>query len=343
MRYLIGELREQRGRVLFRHGEQQSAGGLGIEEHVHHRARDVRRALAEGLGKIAVAVHTLREDADLGKREDLRQKRHVRAFDHGGHVPAVRHFARVPHETEAGHVGDAVHIVLPGDLASGAVELRHLRDGFGVGLLRYHVGLIRRGDDAGAERFGENEHVARVRRAVQTNFIRVGKARHGKAVFRFGIADGVAAGDDDAGLRRLRIAAAQHLAHGLVRHLRRYGHDIQRELRLRAHGVNIADGVRRGDLAEHEGIVHDRREEVQRLHEHELVRDLINAGVVARVVADEKPLVIHRGQTLEKLCERARADLRAAPGAACELCHADLIFHSLLLVSPVFSPFRRRR
>ena len=180
-------------------------------------------------------------------------------------------------------------------------------------------------------------------RAVQADLVRTGKARHGKAVFRFGIADGMAAGDDNAGLCRLRIAAAEHLAHGLVRHLRRDRHDIQRELRLRAHGVNIADGVRRSDLAEHKGIVHDRREKVQRLHKHEIVRDFINAGVVARIVADEQALVIYRGQSLQELCERAGADLRAASGAARELCHANFIFHSLLLVFPVFSPYQRRR
>ena len=54
-----------------------------------------------------------------------------------------------------------------------------------------------------------------------------------------------------------------------------------------AHGIHIAQRIGGGDLAEDVRIVDDGGEEVDRLDERQLRRELIHAGVVGCVKADE--------------------------------------------------------
>ena len=112
------------------------------------------------------------------------------------------------------------------------------------------------------------------------------EAGHGETVERLRALNGVAARDDRAGLIGLVVAAAQNILHGLLRHAGRETHDIKRELRLAAHGVYVAQRVRRGDLTEEIRIVHNGGEEVDRLDDGDLVGDAVHGGVVTAVVAD---------------------------------------------------------
>src|SRR4029077_5470019 len=54
-----------------------------------------------------------------------------------------------------------------------------------------------------------------------------------------------------------------------------------------AHGVDIAERVGGGDLAEDVRVVYDRREEIHGLHEGLVGSDLIHSGVVGVIEADQ--------------------------------------------------------
>jgi hypothetical protein len=56
---------------------------------------------------------------------------------------------------------------------------------------------------------------------------------------------------------------------------------------MSAHGVDIAERVGGGDLAEDVRVVHDRREEIHGLDEGLVGRDLIHSGVVGVIEADQ--------------------------------------------------------
>ena len=69
----------------------------------------------------------------------------------------------------------------------------------------------------------------------------------------------------------------------------------QRAHRPAAHGIHIAQRVGGGDLAEDIGVVDDGREEVDRLDQRQLRRELIHSGVVGCVEADEHIRVVLPG------------------------------------------------
>ena len=70
--------------------------------------------------------------------------------------------------------------------------------------------------------------------------------------------------------------------------------DVQRGERLTAHRVDVGQRVRRGDLPEQIRIVDDRREEVDGLHEREIVGQHEDARVVERLAPnDEARIRLH--------------------------------------------------
>ena len=221
-------------------------------------------------------------------------------------------------------------------VARGFIERGHEALGKLPAVLGQKLRLLRGGQDADAEGLREEKHVAGLCAGVRQNFVRVDKTSHGKAVFRLVVIDRMTAGDERARLIDLVIAAAQDLVDGILRHGFRHGHNIQAQLRLAAHGVDVGQGVRRGDLAEHIRVVRDGREKVDGLHERQLVRDLINGRVVALVKADEQIRVIVHADIAQQLREDARADLCAAPGALGKLRQLDLVSH--VYTSNVFCP-----
>ena len=67
----------------------------------------------------------------------------------------------------------------------------------------------------------------------------------------------------------------------------RHGHQGQGKERP-AHGVDVRDGIGRGDAAKIERIVHDRHEEVGRRDDGLFLADLVHGGVVAGLDADQQ-------------------------------------------------------
>lgn len=141
-------------------------------------------------------------------------------------------------------------------------------------------------EHAAAERLGEHQHIARLRADIFEDAVGMDESRDAQAVLWFVILNGVAARDDASGLDGLGMSALQNGANVLFRQTVWHAQEVHCEFRLSAHGVHVAQRVRRGDLTEEIRIVHNGGEEVDRLNDGDLVGDAVHGGVVAAVVAD---------------------------------------------------------
>jgi len=118
----------------------------------------------------------------------------------------------------------------------------------------------------------------------------------------------------------------------MARHILRHGHDVQTQLRLAAHGVHIAQRIRRGDLTEEVRVVHNRGEEVDRLDDGNLVGDAVHGGVVAAVVADQKRGIRHIRQVSKNFCQGTRPQLGGSTRRLCHLRETQLVVHGAHLL-----------
>ena len=117
--------------------------------------------------------------------------------------------------------------------------------------------------------------------------LRMNGSGHRVAELDLFIANAVPADDGAVGLDHLRQSAGQHLLQHLEVAAVGEADQRQRADRPSAHGVNVAQRVGGGDLSEDVRVVNDGGEEVDRLDERQLRRELIHAGVVGCVEADE--------------------------------------------------------
>ena len=145
------------------------------------------------------------------------------------------------------------------------------------------------GDEAGAERLGQDEHVAGLRGGVRQDAVGVDGAGDREAELDLGVANGVAADDGAAGRGAALRAAGDDLAEPVeVELVVGVAREVERGDRHAAHGVDVAERVGGRDLAVDERVVHDRREKVDRLHDGEVRREPVNARVVVRLGADQQ-------------------------------------------------------
>ena len=105
----------------------------------------------------------------------------------------------------------------------------------------------------------------------------------------------MAADHGASGLDHLREAAGENALEGRDVGFVGEANERQRSQRLTTHGVDVAERVGGGDLAEDVGIVDDGSEEVDRLDERRLRRELIHAGIVGMIEADQNVRVVLPG------------------------------------------------
>ena len=86
-------------------------------------------------------------------------------------------------------------------------------------------------------------------------------------------------------------------------------HDGQSEQRSRAHGVDVAERVGRRDLPEDERIIHDRREEIDRLDQRGAAVKQVDSGVVGCLVANQDILTPIGPYSLKRFRQRLRRQL----------------------------------
>ena len=205
---------------------------------------------------------------------------------------------RVPGESETGDVGHGVDVERSHRLGGTLVEVNQ----------RVDAGLHRAGGDpflqvgveqhAAAERFGQDQRVALAGPAVAPELVGVHDAQHRESELRFVVLDRMPSGKDRSGLGDLAQCSGDDAVEVFGRQfLRREADQVQADLGYSTHGVDVADGVGRGDLAVLIGIVNRRRDEIGRDHDGDLARQPVDAGVIAGLVADQQVRIIGPGQT----------------------------------------------
>ena len=253
------------------------------------------------------------------------------------HIAALGHLEGVAQHAEARHIRAGVDAVLHHGVPCGLVQGGHQHLGKFDALLRGHVRLGSCGDDADADGLGEQQHIPRLGPGVGQHLVRVDEARHRQAVLRLLVQDAVAAGDEGSGLVDLVIASPQQLVDSILGHVRRDSHDVQAQLGFTAHGVHVAEGVGGRDLAEEIGVVGNRREEIHRLHQGQVLGDLVDAGVVALVKAHQQVGVLMDLDAVQQLGQDTGAHLGTTAGALGQFRQLYFIFRHGV------SPFHTRQ
>ena len=132
-------------------------------------------------------------------------------------------------------------------------------------------------------------------------------------------------------------AAAQDLAQHLAPELLERERDqVEGGQRPRAHRVDVRERVGGGDPAEVVWVVDDRREEVDRLDDRQLVADAVDAGVVAR--SRRRPAAPGRSSAAAPRAMRA-----ARPGRSCRRSPRRARARSAAVRQPLPPAYYRRR
>ena len=192
-------------------------------------------------------------------------------------------------QAEAGHIRTGMDFrALQHGFRRLVVQLRHGANKPVILRRIQQIRLCSGGQYAGSQRLGQHQRVAGSCAHVPQHPVRADIARDAQAVFRLIVLNGMAAGNHAAGLHRLLVAALQNSADSLLGETARHTQQIHGHGGPSAHGVHIAEGVGRGDLAEPEGIVHNGGEEIHGVDGGDLIGDPIDAGIVAGVKAHQQ-------------------------------------------------------
>ncbi len=113
-------------------------------------------------------------------------------------------------------------------------------------------------------RLREVEGIAGAGAGLGEDLLGVDEAHDAEAVLGLLVDDGVAAGDEAAGLEHLVGAAAQDIGQDVLAQVVGEGGHVQGQEHLAAHGVDVAHGVGGGDGAEGVGVVHQRGKKIHR-------------------------------------------------------------------------------
>ena len=156
------------------------------------------------------------------------------------------------------------------------------------------------------------QRVAGPRAALAQQAIGMGRTDDRQAVLRLRIADRVTPGERPAGLADLRRGPVEHLGQDVPRQLLGECRDRQGEQHAAAHREHVTHRVRRRDLAERPGVVDQRREEVERADDRQVVADPVHGGVVGWVQAGDQRI----GLGGPRRDRRAHLTRRSAPSLA---------------------------
>ena len=166
-------------------------------------------------------------------------------------------------QTEAGHVRNGMNA---GDVRQSGPERIELGGRGDQGRIPDLVEppLLECGaEHADAEGLGQDQNIARLGRPVGQHLVGMNKPEGDEAVDRFDAVDGMTARDRDAGGGADGRAAFENPADRFDREgVDRHADDGQGEDRRRPHGIDVRQGIGRGDAAEVERVVDHRHEEV---------------------------------------------------------------------------------
>ena len=184
-------------------------------------------------------------------------------------------------QAKARHVRERVHAFDLSEILSDRIELCGRGDQGAVAICIQPVLLQCGAVDAYAERLGQDQLVADLPCSVGEQFVGMHEAQRDQSVDRLLAVDRVTASNRHTRRRTHGCAARQDLADHLHRHhAHRHAHDREGEDRRCPHGIDVREGVGRGDAAEFERIVDHRHEEVRRRHQRLGIVQTPHGGVV---------------------------------------------------------------
>ena len=130
----------------------------------------------------------------------------------------------------------------------------------------------------------------------------------------------------NAGFTRDRRTAFEYALQDLqIERVDRKRGDVQRTDRLAAHRVNVRQRVRGGDASEIVRIVDDGREEVDGLHDGQIVAQPKHARVVGGAETHEHALVLGQRQVAQDLRQLGEAEFTRSTRAGREFGEPDFL------------------
>ena len=222
-------------------------------------------------------------------------------------------------QPEAGDVRDRVRVERPQRVCGVAVQRAHEPDGgVAIGLAR-QTARVAVEHEARAERLGQEQDVARTRARLRPHGGGVHRAHDGEPVLRLPVPDRVAAGEQRPRRPHALVGRRQDGGgHVVGQVLRERGHG-ECEQRRAAHGEDVVECVRSGDRAELRGVVHERREEVDREDERALVIEAVDRGVVGWREPDEQVVRLGGDEAGQQALQARGRVFGSAPARRCQL------------------------
>ena len=201
----------------------------------------------------------------------------------------------MPDQAKARDVGTAVKLESLGQTNRRLVEGAHrVKHGCGLVLLD-ELALNGCGDDARANRLGQQQNIAHARAAVGEHTVERDKAAHRQAVLGLVVVDGVASRDGAAGLDALVGATRQNLPRNLNAQAIGNAQQVHGMARSSTHGINVRQRVCCRDLAKQERVVDHRWKEIDGLHEAQVFANTKNTRIVGGIEPHEQVVVMHIG------------------------------------------------
>ena len=296
-------------------GRPRSAGRARARRARARRPRHLQRRR----GEPAVVARAAGLDAGAGEVERTVERGERRRLEHEPRARCPRHLEPVAEQPEARDVGRAADPVPDEDLGRRPVERAHLVDrGIEVGVGRPALASAAH-EEARAEALRQQQDVAGPRAALAEQPVGMRGADDREPVLRLGVADRVAAGEDAARLADLRGRSLEHRRERRLREVLGERGDRQREQHPPAHREHVGQRVGGGDLAIRDRVVDERRKEVERAEDRQVVRDAVRGGVVGRLEAGDERRVV--GPCPRRARTSASAS-RSAPSFAAQPPHS---------------------
>ena len=274
--------------VLGRDGRQQAAAGLRVVSEGHqlqgHTGSDVERCGHEP----PIVGGPAGLDAGPRKLERTGERRQRRRVEGKARAGRSSHLEAVSEQTEPSHIRGSDHAFRDEHFRGGAVQPPHLIDGASEVVGSGPALPVARNENAGSEALGQDEDVARARPALAQEPVRMRRADDRQAVLGLGVADRVTAGERPARLADLGRGPRKDRGQHILRQFFGECRDGQGEQDPAAHREDVGQRVRRGDLPERSRIVDERREEIERADDREVVAHPVDGGVVGRIEARDQ-------------------------------------------------------
>ncbi len=248
-------------------------------------------------------------------------------MDAQGDPACLSHLGGVPQKSKTGDISGSVESKVNRELGCIAIEAFHPGDGISEFVGRGEIAFEGCGDDAGAERFGKKEAVARACAGFGQELVVLDDSKSNQTKFGLFILDGVPACDDNARFEGFFGSTSHDCLSDIHGQCGREGGNIEREEGFAAHRVDIGESIGGSDRAVVVGVVDNGSEKVDSGDEGLAVVEAPDSGIVSRFKPDEE---IRVGFTLksffdwqQNLRQRFRVDFGRSTRASGERRQAD--------------------